>query len=562
MGGTTGRIDRRAFLVGSAAGALTLGVGRWAGPAAAQQLPDPFTLGVASGDPLADRVILWTRLAPDPLNGGGMPPADVPVLWEVASDEAFTDVVATGTAVAEAQHAHTVHVDATGLAPDTWYWYRFTALAFVSPTGRTRTAPGEGCTADSLRFGFASCQNWTAGFYAAHRHLAAEDLDLTVFLGDYIYEGGGGGVRPHNSGEIFTLLEYRNRYAQYKGDADLQASHAARPWLVIWDDHEVDNNYADDNHEGGDPPAAFLERRAAAYKAWWEHQPVRLAPPTGPDLGIHRTFTWGGIADLLLLDGRQYRDDQACGDGLQVPCAGWDDPARSMLGAEQEQWLFDDLQRSQATWKVVANQTVFTKLPLGSAFNMDQWDGYPASQQRVHDALAGITNPIVITGDIHAAGIAELRADYDDPDSAVIGTELVGTSISSTFPPELVDAAEAIISSLPWISYANARDRGYAVVDLTHDRMEATYRVVDDPTDPGSGVRTDTTHTVASVGLGAACAPGSTTTTTSEGPATTSTTSTSTTQPADPGAPTGPGTAPTGTTPPARPVTAQPTYTG
>jgi alkaline phosphatase D len=341
--------------------------------------------------------------------------------------------------------------------------------------------------------------------------MSQEDLDLVIWLGDYIYEGGGTGpVRPHNSDEIFTLSDYRNRYGLYKSDPDLQASHRQFPWFVIWDDHEVDNNYADDNHEGGDPPDQFLLRRAAAYRAWWEHMPVRLPVPVGPDLTIYRSFEWGGLASLFLLDGRQYRNDQACGvEDLSPPCPEWEDPTRSMLGADQEAWLGDALRGSSSIWSVIANQTVFTDLPLSGLWNMDQWDGYPASQQRILDVLAAdVTNAVVVTGDIHAAGISELKQDYTDPNAPTIGTELVGTSVSSNFPAELVDIAENLIAGLPYIRYVNARQRGYQIVDLTPTRMQAEYRVLDDVANPDSAVATATTYTVDAVPVDNTCPPG------------------------------------------------------
>ena len=327
MGHPPRALDRRRFLAGGAAVATAA----WAAPtilsptgafAADPVLPGPpFTLGVASGDPTPTAVILWTRLAPDPLNGGGMPAVDVPVGWEVATDDAFTQVVASGTTIATPAHGHTVHVDATGLAPDTWFHYRFTASGFTSPVGRTRTAPAAGSSPASMRFAFASCQNWPAGYYTAHRALAAEDVDVVHFLGDYIYENGSQGpVRPHNSPEITTLTAYRNRYALYRGDPDLQASHAAFPWIITWDDHEVENNYAGLNPQDPADAATFAARRAVAYQAWWEHQPVRLPAPTGPDLTIRRSFDWGDLARFAVVDGRQHRSDQACGDSLGPPC--------------------------------------------------------------------------------------------------------------------------------------------------------------------------------------------------------------------------------------------------
>jgi alkaline phosphatase D len=300
---------------------------------------DPFRLGVASGEPTASSVILWTRLAPDPLAvGGGMPAEPVPVAWQVMADEEgeeWEDVVADGTAVADPADAHALHVDVPGLEPGTWYRYRFVVDPWVSATGRTRTAPAAGATGP-LVVGQASCQDWQDGYYAAHRDLAAAGLDLLVFLGDYIYEAaaapiGGEIVRSHDSPEPTTLDEYRARYALYKSDADLQAAHAACPWVLIWDDHEVDNNYAADADQDGGDPEAFRQRRAAAYRAWWEHQPVRLPAPDGPDLPIFRRLDLGDLATLLLVDGRQYRSDQACGApalSLEPPCPEITAPGR------------------------------------------------------------------------------------------------------------------------------------------------------------------------------------------------------------------------------------------
>ena len=513
-------LGRRAFIggaIGAATGVVLVRNGLGVGIAGASDHlgGEPFTLGVASGDPLPDRVVLWTRLAPDPLAGGGMPAADVDVTWEVAEDPAFGTLVASGTDVARAEHAHSVHVDPTGLAADTWYWYRFRAEGYTSPVGRTRTAPANDCTVETLRFGFATCQSWTSGFYPAYAHLAEEACDVVLFLGDYIYEGGVGGasaVRPHNSGEVVTLDEYRNRYALYKGDANLQAAHAACPWIVTWDDHEVDNDYAGDQDQDGGSPEDFLVRRAAAYQAWWEHQPVRLAPPTGPDLQIYRSFAWGDLASLVVLDGRQYRSTQVCevGPGPVYPtCADRDDLTRSMLGSAQEAWLGTSLRGSGSTWNVVANQTVFSAMPLFGLFNMDQWDGYPGAQARLRDLLAEpeVLNPIVITGDIHAAGVATIPADWADPASPVIGTELVTTSISSSFASgDLAQLAQDAIGELPYVEYIEVFRRGYTVVDLDHTRMLATFRVVESALVPTSPIDTAFEYEVAAVGV-AECEP-------------------------------------------------------
>jgi len=473
------------------------------GAVAEPPLPtDPFTLGVASGDPVPAAVVIWTRLAPDPLNGGGMPAAPITVEWQVSSDELFATIVRSGSVQALPEHAHSVHVDVGGLEPATTYWYRFRAGGFMSPVARTRTAPAASSTLPMARFGFASCQNWQDGFYTAHAHLDEEPLDLVFFLGDYIYEGGvGSGVRPHNSPEPTTLEAYRNRYALYKGDPNLQASHAAFPWIVVWDDHEVENNYAGIHDENGTDQATFLARRSAAYKAWWEHQPVRLAAPTGSDLLIYRSFSWGRLASFFALDTRQYRDPQVCmttGD-IGVACPDMFDPDRTMLGEDQERWLRAGLSGSDSTWNVLAQQVVFTSMPLGTAYNQDQWDGYPGPRQRIVDFLAGtgVINPLIITGDIHAAGVGVVHQAGEDPDSPRVATELVTTSISSGFgDEELVAAGEAIIGALPWVEYVNARDRGYATVELTSEQATASYRVVSTVAETSATVRTDFTHVV------------------------------------------------------------------
>jgi alkaline phosphatase D len=489
-------ITRRGFLAGVA------------GSLAATQLPvrmlpagalpivpaPPFTLGVASGDPTSDGFILWTRLAPDPLNGGGMPATDVEVTWELAADDTFAVLVATGTETATAGHAHSVHADVTGLDDDTWYSYRFTVEGYTSPVGRARTLPAMGA-GGTLRFGVASCQSWTNGYYNAHAALAAEGCDLTFFLGDYIYEGGGSGVRAHNSGECTTLELYRNRYGLYKGDPDLQAAQAANPWVPVWDDHEVDNNYAGDVDATGGPTAAFLARRAAAYQAWWEHQPVRMPAPTTSNLSIDRAVRWGSLATFHMIDTRQFRSDQACGDGLQPACDELEDPNRTMLGGAQEQRLYDALAASTSVWDVLGNQTVFSKMPIGPLFNMDQWDGYPVERDQVWAELSKKLNPIVITGDIHAAGAARLHQVLDDVDTPIIGHELVGTSISSGFSGAPADAAEQLLGGLEWIDYVNAGDRGYLVVDLDNKGASAAYRVVSTIAQRGGfTTRTDFTY--------------------------------------------------------------------
>ncbi len=461
--------QRRTLLIGAAAtvAALRLGASALVSARPSAPLPaDPFTLGVASGDPAADGFVLWTRLAPDPLTGGGMPREAVPVSWEVATDEAFSNVRANGVVNAVADLAHTVHVEVEGLEPDTAYWYRFSVEGWDSPVGRSRSlAVG---SPDALRFGFVSCQSYASGFYPALAALAEEDCDLWLHLGDYIYENAGGGpTRSHGPDECVTLAQYRDRYALYKTDPDLQAAHHAAAVIPIWDDHEVDNNYTvvDD------------ERRAAGYRAWFEHQPVRLSPPDGPSLEIFRRFSWGDLATFHMLDVRQYRDPAPCGGAL-ADCPERAGEDRAMLGTDQETWLQAGLAASDAVWDVVGQQVVFTPLPFGPSFNNDQWDGYPQARDRVWELLKQRPNPVVVTGDIHAAGVASLNETLGDVTTPRIGTELVGTSVSSRFEPSLVEVATAVISALPYIEYGNAADRGYTIVDLTREAMRATFKVV------------------------------------------------------------------------------------
>lgn len=574
------RIARRRFLGGAVL--ATAAAVAWrpailgAQPPEAVLPSDPFTLGVGSGDPLADRVVLWTRLAPDPDNGGGMPNQDTTVEWELATDAAFADVVASGVAVAPAALAHSVHVDAGAgpegpLAADQWYFYRFRTSGFDSPVGRTRTAPADDASVAGMRFAFASCQNYGAGFYTAHANLAAEpDIDLVLFLGDYIYEGSGGSVRTVRGGEATDLTGYRDRYAQYRSDPNLQAAHAMCPWVVVWDDHEVDNNYANDIDENGVGGPAFLPRREQAYLAWWEHQAVRMPAPVGPDLGIYRSVRWGNLATFFALDGRQYRSPQVCtgqfgGLPLVAQCADMLESDRTMLGSTQESWLAEGLRTSAGTWNVVAQQTVFCATPIGlgspsQLVNNDQWDGYPAARQRLIDVFAepDVTNPLVVTGDIHASGAGRVLTDFADPNSSVVGHELVGTSISSSFPGNLADTFNAAASAIPWIDYVNASLRGYVTVELTSTEATATWRVVDTVTEPSSAVRTDFTWVIPAGG--SASAPVDDTTSddatngiTSESGDTTTTTGDTTPPPT---------TTATATTAPVAPVAARPTFTG
>jgi alkaline phosphatase D len=537
LGGGATPIDRRAFLAGLVAAGLAAGCSGGDGsgsggdegtdrhqgdgdPAAGgnpgtepaadlpplpEDLPNSlFALGVASGDPEADSVILWTRLVADPLaDGGGLPAAPVPVRWQVATDERFGVVVAEGDAVAEPAWAHSVHVDARGLDPDTWYWYRFTVGDQQSPVARTCTAPGDFQTPDRLRFAFASCQNRQDGYWGALEHLAAEDVDLVVFLGDYVYEDApkAAAVRTAETPEPVDLAGYRLRYGEYKRDPLLQAAHARAPWVCTWDDHEVENNYAGEVGVPGGT-GGLRDRRAAAYQAYYEHMPVRVDPPDGPDATLYRQVDWGGLARFFVLDTRQYRSDQACAVArdLGQACTEVDAGERTMLGEAQETWLGDALGASDARWNVLAQQVVVSKLdiPVGSTelVNLDQWDGYAAARRRLASQLTGVRNPLIVTGDIHASGVAVVTRDPDDPSSGALATELVGTSISSDFPAPFASAVEQAAEVAPAIRYVDARRRGYVVCEVTARELRADFRYVSTVTEERAEIATGGTWVV------------------------------------------------------------------
>jgi alkaline phosphatase D len=492
-------LSRRDFLRLAMSGAAAAAVGSACDPTP-PRLPEwPFRLGVASGDPLADRVVLWTRLAPDPLapdGSGGVPPQPIPVFWEVAHDQAFSAIVRQGAAVADPSLAHSVHVDVNGLEPDRWYFYRFWADGHVSDVGRTRTFPAPGSAPALLRFASASCQHFESGFYTAHAAIAEEDIDLVAFLGDYVYEGGmgAGGVRQHDGPRITDLTGYRNRYALYKGDTNLQAAQRRCPWVVTWDDHEVANNYAGLFPEGSISPEDFLALRAAGYQAWYEHQPVRLLPPKTTSFRIHRKIAFGDLASFFVLDTRQDRTDQQCSGALGdigLICPGFPDPNGQIIGPAQEQWLLDGLAASTARWDVLAQQVVFAPTPLGQALNFDQWDGYPFSREPIVDVLRAraLRNAVVLTGDIHAAGAGWVPGDLTaltDP----VATELVATGISSTFPPDLAAIAEMLLQDLPHIDYFAAVQRGYLLHEVGRDTWRADFRVVETTQQPTSTVST------------------------------------------------------------------------
>ncbi len=483
---------------GAIAGALAAGLLFSIGVHAAAGLPQGlFSLGVASGDPEPDGVILWTRLAPQPMEpDGGMPAVPVPVRWEVAEDEAFSRIARSGLARAEPHWGHSVHVDARGLRPGRSYFYRFIAGSEASPVGRTRTAPARGAAVDRLRLCFASCQKYEAGFYAAWRHVVEEDPDLILFLGDYIYEGAPNktnAVRLHRNPEPLDLAGYRVRYATYKLDPLLQAAHHAAPWALTWDDHEVANDYAGALDEGNGDPVAFLRRRAAAYQAYYEHQPLRARPPRGPDMRLYRTLDWGSLAQLQIVDDRQYRGPHACQPPGLVEthkpylskindCADLYDPNRTMLGAAQEQWLDERLGKTTAQWNLLTQQTLMRQTVQhydgGKAeYSADNWSGYPAARDRIFRRWAetGTSNPLALGGDIHAFAAADIR-NPDRPDDAPIAAEFVGGSITSLRP----DPDFKPLAATNGLAFAENEKRGYGRLDIDAKSGSVTYRGLTD----------------------------------------------------------------------------------
>ena len=471
----------------------------------------PFQLGVAAGDPLPDGFVIWTRLAPEPLEiGHGMPSQPVEVQWEVAADSRFQNIVQKGSAVARPELGHSVHVEVAGLSPATTYWYRFFAGKERSLYGRARTMPVPGSSLARVRFASAGCQHYEQGLFTAYRKLAAEqDLDFVFHYGDYIYEYRGErlwnspagpveNVRRHVDLEIYSLDEYRRRYAQYKMDADLQAAHAAAAWFVTWDDHEIENNWVGAIDENGTPPAIFNLRRQAAAQAYYENMPLRAgAFPVGPSMQLYRRATYGDLLDLNLLDTRQYRTDQPCGDRWGVQCDELDREGAEVLGARQEKWLMDGLAGSRARWKALAQQVMMMDLdrvpaPDVFAVNPDSWGGYGRPRDRLLRFIRErrIADTIVLTGDEHQNFAGELYLDGRNPEGPPIAAEFVATSISSggTGNDLRADTVE-IQKASPFLKFHN-NQRGYLICDVTPERWLSEYKVVDQVTERGGVLST------------------------------------------------------------------------
>ncbi len=469
-------------------------------------LSDPFTLGVASGDPMPEGVVLWSRLARTALEEAGGVSNAVEVDWEIADDEAFSRIVQSGTADARPELGHSVHVEVEGLRPGRDYFYRMRAGGEVSAVGRTKTAPALGAANDRFDFAFISCQHYEQGYYTALRHLADEDLDLIVHLGDYIYEGAAipDRVRMHEGPEIMTLDDYRARYTTYRTDPDLQAAHAAAPWVATTDDHEVDNNYAGAIPNDDQTPEAFLLRRAAAYQAFYEFLPLRRSSmASGPDMQVYRRLRFGNLLEMNVLDTRQYRSDQPCGDGVKPTCAEHIEEGRSILGARQREWLFSGLATSEARWNVLAQQVLVARLrginsEDDETWSMDKWDGYPVERQALMDTLGdtGASNPVILTGDIHSNWVTRLLRDFRNPRSEIVGTEFVGTSISSGGNGRPITRwGEDGIRYNPHIDFYNSQ-RGYVLASVTPKRWTSTYRIVPEVEERGGEVESLATFVV------------------------------------------------------------------
>ena len=501
---------RRALLKGATLLAASAVLARPLGAQAPAQawgprfVDHPFKLGVASGYPHPGGVTLWTRLCAQPLlPNGGITEVMLPVRYEVASDDKFATVVKSGAIGAFDENAHAVRVDVNGLEPARWYWYRFMVGNDVSEVGRTRTADVANADVSKLRFAIGSCQHFEQGYFSALRHLAGENLDLMLFLGDYIYESSWGDVRvrKHTNDEAYTLADYRMRYSQYRSDPDLQRLHATAPWAFAWDDHEVDNDWAAGVSEHLDPQ--FLVRRAAAFQAYWEHMPLpRRMWPSASEMRIYERLRFGRLATFHMLDDRQYRSPHPCPDAFkgagsrtlpEADCPLVEDRSLTMLGDAQASWLDQGL-ATDARWHLLGQQTLMA--PLWGELEgkrtvwTDGWDAYRASRSRILAAMAkhDDANHIVLGGDIHATAIADVHRDVDDLKSPIVASEFCGTSISAQ--GWRVGEFDGRVKMNPHIHYGDDQRRGYLVFEADAKRLRCEVRNVADVTKADTGVET------------------------------------------------------------------------
>ncbi|MFE6506073.1 alkaline phosphatase D family protein [Nocardioides sp. NPDC057767] len=526
---------RRTVLMGAAAGAAALTAAGVAGlPSTAYAGASPyFAHGVASGDPRPGAVVLWTRVTPtaEAVPGSGAGP-EISVSWQMSKTSDFARIVAKGTVSTDAGRDHTVKVDAAGLAPETWYFYRFRYNDAFSAVGRTRTAPAASATPDNVRLGIVSCSNLQAGWFSAYRHLAArEDLHAVLHMGDYIYEYGPGeygygngdvDIRSHvPAHEMVTLADYRQRHAQYKTDTDLQTLHRRYPFIVTWDDHEsVNDAYKGgaENHQDA-TEGDFHTRRAAAHQAYDEWMPVRMSGTAASGDGdqLFRRIAFGQLAEISMLDLRTYRDKQAS-TPLVDPAVN--DPGRTITGSDQMAFLKGSLDNARAQWKVIGNPVMIAPVTLaglpdadiaavnevvghlpadGLPYNVDQWDGYTHDRRQVFDHIRdhGVTDALFVTGDIHSGWACELPTDKTNPLSPSVGVEFVGTSVTSNNLKDITDtprrttslAVEGVLqANNPHVKYLNFDDHGFSVLDITSARAQMDWYVIGDRTDAETGL--------------------------------------------------------------------------
>jgi alkaline phosphatase D len=496
-------LNRRAVLRALGASALLTATGSyfsrsvWGSPVFAAY---PFSLGVASGDPAPDGFVIWTKLAPKPLErGGGMPKKPVEVDWAVATDDRMREVVQKNKAIAHPELGHAVHVEVGGLQPARDYYYQFTVGGERSRIGRARTFPAAGAAMSQLRFGVAGCQRYEDGYYTAWRHLAGERFDFVFHYGDYMYERavireGDRKLRvvrvmPGDPDDCYTVDDYRHRYSLHQLDPDLQAAHASAPFVMSFDDHEVENNFAGDSSERGVLRELFLLRRAAAFQVWYEHLPLRRAQlPRGAQIQAYRRFALGDLLSMHVLDTRQYRSPQACPSGprVQANCAEALDPKRTMLGDAQERWLYDGFRGAPARWTLLAQQVPIVRNdrnPDPAVFgpSLDKWDGAVAARDRLLAAVEGtkLRNLVVVAGDIHQNWAGELKKDFADERSATLGVEFVSTSITSLGDGfDINDNFRKLMQQDPHMKFFNGQ-RGYVRHVVTPERWQADFQVLD-----------------------------------------------------------------------------------
>jgi alkaline phosphatase D len=502
----------RRLVLGASAASATAAVGpAVVGPAVDvirplwKKFSDPFTLGVASGDPEPTSVVIWTRLAPRPFDEGhGMRGKDeVTVRWQVATDERMRRVVSSGSTATFDAWAHSVHVEVRGLQPGREYWYRFEAEGHLSPVGRTRTAPAPGAPTSALTFASISCQAYDNGFFTSFPHILADDPDFVMHLGDYVYEYGmsaTAGVRNRPVPEIVqprpqTLRQWRATHALYKSDPDLQALHQRIPMVITWDDHEYLNDYAGaapDPAGGGPSPV-----RGASYQAYWEHQPLRAAARfKSGEIRLYRRLGFGDLLQVDMIDGRQFRSVPPCGWGEAQACEAAYDPAISMLGAAQERWLYAGLGAAGARWNTIGTNVMVARLDhdgdLGELLWNDAWDGFPAARNRLLDQLVArsVPNPVFVTGDWHSTFVNDIRQDFDAPDSPVVATEFVGTSVTTNGDGIVYGPYYGpMVKHNPHIRFFDGDRRGYQRHTLTHETWRTDLVMVDrvgTPTSPAS----------------------------------------------------------------------------